>query len=107
MTYIRVSTMTPLAGREEEASQVNQELVDFYRAQEGCVSCHFVNAADKSGEQGRISIWSSERAANNAATQERSLQLRSRLHLAVRRCHEDRSFTSAAATKQTKIESAA
>ena len=106
MTYIRVSTMTPLAGREEEASQVNQELVDFYRAQEGCVSCHFVKAADSSGEQCRISIWTSERAANAAATQERSLQLRSRLHLVVRRGHQDRSFTSATTTNEAKIESA-
>ena len=106
MTYIRVSTMIPLAGREEEASQVNQELVDFYGAQEGCVSSHFVKAVDSSGEQGRVSLWSSERAANDAATQERSLQLRSRLHLAVRRGHQDRSFTSAAATNEATIESA-
>ena len=106
MTYIRVSTMTPLAGREDEASQVNQELVDFYRAQEGCVSSHFVRAADSSGEQGRISVWSSERAANDAATQERSLQLRSRLHLLVRRGHQDRSFTSATATTNAAIGSA-
>ena len=106
MTYIRVSTMTPLAGREEETSQVNQELVDFYRTQEGCVSNHFVKAADNSGEQGRISFWISERAANEAATQERSLQLRSRLHLLVRRGHQDRSFTVAAATTDAAVGSA-
>ena len=106
MTFIRVSTMTPLTGREEEASQVNQELVDLYGSQEGCVSCHFVKAADNSGEQGRISVWSSERAANDAATQERSLQLRSRLHLLVRRGHQDRSFTSATATTNAAIGSA-
>ncbi len=103
MTYIRVSTMIPLAGREEEASQVNQELVDFYRTQEGCVSSHFVKAADSSGELGRISFWSSERAANSAATQERSLQLRSRLHLVVRRGHQDRSFTGVAATNEAPV----
>ncbi len=107
MTYIRVSTMTPLAGREEEASQVNQELVGYYRAQEGCVSSHFVKAADSSGEQGRISFWSSERAANEAATQERSLHLRSRLHLLVRRGHQDRSFTVAAASNDAAVRSAA
>jgi quinol monooxygenase YgiN len=106
MTYIRVSTMTPLAGRDEEATQVNQELVDFYSMQEGCVSNYFVKAADKSGEQGRISVWSSERAANEAATQERSLQLRSRLHLLVRRGHQDRSFTVAGATKDAAVGSA-
>ncbi len=106
MTYIRVSTMTALAGREEEASRVNQELVDFYRTQEGCLSSHFVNAADRSGEQGRISFWISERAANEAATQERSLQLRSSLHLVVRRGHQDRSFTIAGATNDAAVGSA-
>ena len=103
MTYIRVSIMTPLAGREDEASKVNQELVDFYGAQEGCASSHFVKAADNSGEQGRISIWSSERAANEAATREHSLQLRSRLHLLVRRGHQDRSFTATAATNDAAV----
>ena len=103
MTYIRVSTMKPLAGREEEASQVNRELVEFYRTQEGCVSNYFVMAADKSGEQGRISLWSSERAANKAATQEHSLHLRSRLHLLVRHGHQDRSFTAAAATNDAAV----
>ena len=106
MTYIRVSTMTPLTGREDEAGQVNQELVAFYGAQEGCVSCHFVKATDGSGEHGRISIWDSERAANEAATQEVSLQLRSRLHLLVRRGHLDRSFIAAAATNETPVTSA-
>ena len=106
MTYIRVSTMTPLAGREEEASQVNQELVDFYRMQEGCISCHFVKAADNSGEHGRISLWASERAADAAATQERSLQLRSRLHLLLRRGHQDRSFTAATAASDAPVGSA-
>ena len=59
MTFIRVSTMTPLTGREDEASQVNQELVDFYGSQEGCVSCRFVKAASNSCEPGQISVWSS------------------------------------------------
>ena len=103
MTYIRVSTMTPLAGREKEAGQVNQELVDFYRTQEGCLSNHFVKAADSSGEQGRISFWTSGRAADKAATLEHSLYLRSRLHLLVRRGHQDRSFTAAAATNDTPV----
>lgn len=103
MTYIRVSTMTPLAGREEEAGQVNQELVDFYRTQGGCVSSHFVKATDASGEQGRISFWASEASADEAATQERSLYLRSRLHLLVQRGHQQRSFTVAGATSDAQV----
>ncbi len=106
MTYIRVSTMTPLAGREEEAGQVNQELVDFYSTQEGCLSINFVKAADGSGEQGRISFWTSGPAADEAATQERSLYLRSRLHLLIQRGHQERSFTVAAATSDVQVTSA-
>jgi quinol monooxygenase YgiN len=94
MTYIRVSTMVPVAGREDEATQVNQELVAFYRSQPGCLDSHYVTAADSSGEQGRVSFWASERAADTAANQERSLYLRSRLHLLVRHGHQERSFTS-------------
>jgi len=103
MTYIRVSTMSALAGREEEAGQVNQELVAFYRTREGCLSSDFVKAADTSGEQGRISFWSSERAADAAATEERSLYLRSRLHLLVRRGHLERSFTVAETTSEAPV----
>jgi quinol monooxygenase YgiN len=106
MTYIRVSTMTPLAGREEEASQINQELVDFYRSQKGCLSSHFVKAADTSGELGRISFWNSERAADEAATLEHSLYLRSRLHLLVRRGHQDRSFLDVSTTSDTPVRTA-
>jgi hypothetical protein len=94
MTYIRFSTMVPLSGREEEATQVNQELVAFYRSQPGCLASDYVTAADSSGEQGRVSFWATEQAADRAATQERSLYLRSRLHLLVRRGHQDRSFTA-------------
>ena len=103
MTYIRVSTMTPLAGREEEASRVNQELVDYYRTQEGCISSHFVKAADSSGEQGRISFWTSERIADEAATQERSLELRSSLHLLVRHGHQERSFLDVAKSSDAPV----
>ncbi len=103
MSYIRVSTMTPLSGREEEASQVNQELVDFYGTQEGCVRIHFVKAADSSGEQGRISFWTSERAADEAATREHSLYLRSRLHLLVQRGHQERSFLDVVTTSDSPV----
>ena len=103
MTYIRVSTMTPQAGREEEVGQL---LVDLYSTQEGCLSISFVKAADTSGEQGRISFWISERAADEAATQERSLYLRSRLHLQIQRGHQERSFMVAAATSDVQVGSA-
>jgi quinol monooxygenase YgiN len=86
--------MTPAKGHEEEVSALNEQLVAFYRAQPGCLGSHFIRAADTSGEQGRVSFWTSEAAAAAAATQERSLYLRSRLHLLVQFGHQDRSFTT-------------
>jgi len=106
MAYIRVSTMTPLSGRDDEASRINQELVAFYRSQPGCLGTHFVKAADASGEQGRITFWTSEHAADEAATQEHSLYLRSRLHLLVRQGHQERSFTESATANEEPVTTA-
>ena len=92
MHYVRTSLMTPAEGRDEEVRRLNEELSSFYQAQDGCLQSLMITAADGSGELGRISIWESEEAAEHAATHEHSMSLRSRLHLAVKRGHADRSF---------------
>ncbi len=92
MPYVRVSLMQPLPGREQEVEELNRELISFYREQPGCVSCQFIRAVDDSSEVGRLTQWESEAAADAAATTDRSMQLRSRLHLAVHEGHVDRSF---------------
>ena len=92
MSYVRFSLMKPLAGRDLEVTKLNQELVTLYRGQPGCISSQLIRATDASGEVGRLSFWESESAADSAATGDRSMHLRSRLHLAVRRGHQDRSF---------------
>ena len=92
MPYIRISLMKPLAGREADVETLNEELVALYRQEQGCLLSHFVRALDGSGELGRVSLWESEAAADRAATSHHSMALRSRLHLLVRRGHQDRSF---------------
>lgn len=94
MPYVRISLMKPLRGREAEVDKLNSELVDLYRQQEGCLGSHLVRATDGSGEVGRISFWASEAVADAAAISDRSMYLRSRLHLLLRRGHQDRSFYS-------------
>ena len=94
MSYVRISLMRPLAGRDLEVEKLNRELVQLYRQHQGCIGSHFVRAADGSGEVGRVSFWESESSADAAATADRSMFLRSRLHLLVRRGHQDRSFHS-------------
>lgn len=92
MPYIRISLMKPLAGREGSVVDLNTQLVAFYRQQAGCLLSHLIKATDGSSEVGRVSLWESETAADRAATLDRSLALRSRLHLLVRRGHQERSF---------------
>ena len=92
MTYIRVSLMKPLAGRDLEVQKLNAELVNYYQNQPGCLQSVLVRSTDESGEVGRISFWESENAADQAANSDHSLALRSRLHLMVRRGHQERSF---------------
>ncbi|MEO8457672.1 MAG: antibiotic biosynthesis monooxygenase [Chloroflexota bacterium] len=92
MSYIRISIMKPLSRKELEVQKLNLELVTHYRQQPGCVSSRFIEAHDGSGEMGRLSEWESEHAADAAATNDHSMFLRSRVQLAVRKGHLDRSF---------------
>ncbi len=92
MPYVRISIMRPLAGREAEALGLNKELAQLYSAQRGCLSSQLIRAADGSGEMGRVSFWESEGDADAAATADPSMVLRARLHLLVRRGHQERSF---------------
>ncbi len=94
MAYVRISLMKPLAGRDAEVDDLNTQLVDLYRQQDGCLQSAMIRATDESGEVGRVSFWESDSAADAAATADRSLFLRSRLHLILRRGHQDRSFHS-------------
>ena len=92
MPYIRISFMTPAEGKLDEVREYNDELSAFYQAQDGCLQSFVLTAADGSGELGRMSIWESETTADHAATLQHSMSLRSRLRLAVKRGHVDRSF---------------
>jgi quinol monooxygenase YgiN len=92
MPYIRISLMTPAEGKLDEVRRLDEELSTFYQAQDGCLQSFVLTAADGSGELGRMSIWESETTAEHAATLQQSMSLRSRLHLAVKRGHVDRSF---------------
>jgi len=92
VTYVRVSLMKPLTGRGLEVQKLNAELVNYYRNQPGCIQSVLVRATGDSGEVGRISFWESENAADQAANSHHSLAMRSRLHLMLRRGHQERSF---------------
>jgi quinol monooxygenase YgiN len=88
--------MRPMTGHEAEVESLNRELVAYYRRFPGCLAAYFVQAADGSGELGRVSIWEREEDADRAANDDHSLALRSRLHLLIQPGHQDRSFQAQA-----------
>ena len=92
MAYVRVSLMKPMKGRDAEVLRLNRELVEFYREQAGCAQSHYLRPATEGGQHGRVSFWASEATADAAATLDHSMFLRSRLHLIVRKGHEELSF---------------
>jgi quinol monooxygenase YgiN len=94
MSYARVSIMKPQSGREEEVLALNRELVSFYHKQKGCIVSHVIEAADDSGEVGRVTFWESEEDADRAATLDHSMSVRASLHLLIQKGHQDRSFHS-------------
>ncbi len=96
MAYIRVSLMRSMPGHEAEVDRLNRELVAYYRRFPGCLAAYYVQAADGSGEVGRVSVWQSEDDADRAASDDHSLALRSQLHLLIQPGHQDRSFQAEA-----------
>ncbi len=92
MPYVRISLMVPLAGREAEVIEVNEQLVAFYRGQKGCLQSYVMRPSQASLDMGRITLWESEEDAEQTANVESSLALRSRLHLLVERGHRDIAF---------------
>lgn len=95
MPYVRVTVMHALAGRGSDVDQLNRELADYYREQDGCLQSASLRATDGSGAAGRVSFWESESAADTAASTERSMVLRSRLQQITAPGHQDLSFVSA------------
>jgi quinol monooxygenase YgiN len=93
--YIRISLMMAEKGKREEVRRLNQEISAFNRTQEGCRDSFVVSAADNSGELGRVSVWGSKEAAEEAANDQHQMSLRSELHLAIQPGHSERSFFTA------------
>jgi quinol monooxygenase YgiN len=92
MPYIRISLMIPLAGREAEVIDLNDQLVAFHRGQTGCLQSYVMRSSQASQDMGRISLWESEEDAEQTASVESTLALRSRLHLLVQEGHREIAF---------------
>ncbi|MBM4414678.1 MAG: hypothetical protein FJ035_00055 [Chloroflexi bacterium] len=100
MSYVRISFVRPLHGREDAVRSSIDKLVEYYGGQPGHLSGYRLEHVDGSLRFGRIGIWRSEEDANKAAQSEHDLALRSELNgLVEQGSHEEFSFegTSSAA----------
>jgi quinol monooxygenase YgiN len=79
MLYIRLSLMKPKAGRERDVAAMMDQLVSFYREQQGFVHGYKLTAEDETGDIGRVTVWTSKEAADHVAQSNHVLSLRSDL----------------------------
>ena len=79
MPYIRISLMKPKPGLERDVAAITDALVAFYRQQEGFLDGYKLRADDESGHIGRVTIWTSEQAADVVAQMNHVLSQRSAL----------------------------
>jgi quinol monooxygenase YgiN len=91
--YIRSSLMRAKPGREHEVAALMDQLVTYYKQQDGFVYGYKLKSADETGDIGRVTIWKSEEAADLVAQSHHVLALRSDLMpLLEDGSHEERSF---------------
>ena len=96
MAFVRVSILTPVAGQDAEVSRLLDELVRLYNGRPGFLSAWKLSSDQHAGVSrfGRISVWESEEAANQTASDQRDMALQSQLKaLAQSGTHEEYSFT--------------
>jgi quinol monooxygenase YgiN len=94
MPYVRLSIARPRHGQEQRLEEIMRKLADVAREQEGCSASYLLRPHDDSGEIARIVIYSSEQTAEQAASSQTILALRSEMHLITEPGHVERAFFS-------------
>ena len=94
MTYIRISIARPNHGFEKRFEEVMRELTQAAAAQEGCEQAFVLQPHDDSGDIARITVYSDEHAAEEAANSDRIMALRSEMNLLCQPGHTERAFFS-------------
>ena len=81
MPYVRVSYMTPREGQEGRVAEFLRRLSTYYLSRPGYLQGYLLQPQPGAAPRriGRVGIWDSERAAEEAAQGERALALRSEL----------------------------
>jgi heme-degrading monooxygenase HmoA len=83
MPFIRVSVMTPRAGKEEEVSDLIDSLLALYKGRPGFITAYRLTAHPAGGKtrMGRLSMWNSENDIRAMAANDRDMALQSQLKL--------------------------
>ncbi|MCK9517947.1 MAG: antibiotic biosynthesis monooxygenase [Dehalococcoidia bacterium] len=92
MAYIRLSIARPRKGEEARLEQLMRQIAEAVSQQEGCIDCYVLKPHDDSGEIARISIYTNEDAAEQAANTAHIMSLRSEQHLLSEPGHVERAF---------------
>jgi quinol monooxygenase YgiN len=92
VAYVRLSLMTPSRGEEDHVVQLQRDLVRYFSSQPGYVEGYVLKAPDGSGQVGRIGVWESEAAADQAANSDHVMAVRSQLNQMITGEHNERSF---------------
>lgn len=85
--FVRVSHMQPKDGQEDHLTEVLKKLSAFYREQPGYQGGYLLapypQATGDARRFGRVGIWESQHAAEEAAQHEHALALRAELNRTV------------------------
>lgn len=92
MTYIRLSIVKPLRGRETEVEQILRRIADLAAKHPGCLESYLLKPHDNSGDLARMAIYENEAAAERAAADDSVMVARADLHLAVEPGQIERAF---------------
>jgi quinol monooxygenase YgiN len=94
MTYIRLSIARARKGEDQRLEELMRKLTDLAAEQEGCTASYLLRPHDDSGEVARITIYTNEAAAEQAANNQSVMAIRSEIHLISESGHEERAFFS-------------
>ncbi len=93
--YVRLSLMVPKRGYADRVRELNDDLLDFFSTQPGYVRGYRLTGAEPGGQVGRLTVWLSEREADQTATTQQVLSRRSELLQIIEEdSHVERSFSA-------------
>lgn len=92
--YVRLSLMIPKPGKEDEVSQIIDDLLEFFPGQPGYVRGYKLVRTYPFHGVGRLTVWRSERDADSAANAQHVLAVRSELLQITEEDHIERAYTA-------------